>query len=75
MHGSKNPTFTVLAQHQQNDERLMWFGDLSEKHKAGTRLGKALSSFDKRIFDHIRLVIDTSTVKSQQWQYYFEKMP
>ena len=69
----KSDIWDVLQQHQPNDERLAWFGDLSDKHKAGMRLGKALVAFYKRILGGVQLAIDTSKIKSQQWGYCFDK--
>jgi hypothetical protein len=54
---------------------LQWFGDLNDKHKTGMRLGKSLIAFDKRILNRIQLSIDTSKVKSDQWEYYFDRNP
>jgi hypothetical protein len=70
---NKSDISNVLLQHQPNDERLSWFGDLSDKHAASTRLGKALVAFNKRILGGIQLAIDTSKAKSQQWEYCFDK--
>ena len=69
----KSDIYDTLTKYQQNDERLEWFGDLSEKQRAGSRLGKALVVFDKRVLGGIRLAIDTSKAMSQRWEYYFEK--
>jgi hypothetical protein len=69
----KSDISDVLAKYQQTDERLSWFGDLNEKQAAGTRLGKALVAFNKRILGGIKLAIDTSKARSHQWEFYFEK--
>jgi hypothetical protein len=70
---NKSDIYDVLIKYQQTDERLSWFGDLNEKQKCGTRLGKALSAFNKRILGGIQLGIDTSNVASRRWQYFFGK--
>ena len=72
---TKSDIYSVLGQYQQNDDRLLWFGDPSLTHHTGSRLGKALSMFDKRAFNGIRLAIDTSQANTSRWQYYFEKIP
>ena len=69
----KSDISDVLIKYQQTDERLSWFGDLNDKQAAGTKLGKALVMFNKRILGGIQLAIDTSKVKSNQWGYYFDK--
>ena len=70
---NKSVIWDVLQKHQPNDERLTWFGDLSDKRAAGTRLGKALVMFNKRIPAGVQLAIDTSKIKSQQWKFCFDK--
>ena len=70
----KSEIYDVLLKHQQNDERLGWFGDLNDRHKTGMRLGNSLVMFDKRILNGIRLAIDKSKIKSQQWEYFFERI-
>jgi hypothetical protein len=74
----KTDIYDVLLGQRENDERLLWFGDPrsdteKERRFATARIGNALSAFRDRELDNIRLVIDTSNAKSQQWQYRFTK--
>jgi Bifunctional DNA primase/polymerase, N-terminal len=69
--------YDIIRQQCENNDRLSWFGDFdgdsNEKSFATKRIGKALSAFQNRILGGIRLEIDTSTEKSQQWRYRFAK--
>jgi hypothetical protein len=67
----KTDIYQVLLDHQDNDA-LYWFGELDDKRKFTTKLGIALSSFQNRVLDGIRLVIDTSFKNSQAWTYQFK---
>jgi hypothetical protein len=74
----KTDIYDAILDQRGNDERLEWFGNPrsdneKEKRFATTRIGNALSAFQRRIFDEVRLIIDTSNAKSQQWQYKFTK--
>jgi hypothetical protein len=71
----KSDIWDILLKYQPNDEQLSWFGDLNDKHKTSMRLGKCLIAFNKRILSGIHLAIDTSKVKTDQWEYYFGRTP
>ena len=75
----KSEIYHIISEQSENNPALEWFGTLSddakpsEKRSAATRTGTALSAFQNRIFDGVRLVIDTSTQKTQQWRYKFAR--
>jgi hypothetical protein len=71
----KAEIYNAIRNHQAHDERLAWFGDLdgAEKRGAERRIGMSLNSFQNRIFDDVRLVIDRSNQKTQQWRFRFTK--
>lgn len=75
----KSDVYDIIAKQSENNTSLEWFGNLngdakpSEKRSATMRTGNALSAFQNRVFDAVRLCIDTSTQKSQQWRYLFTK--
>jgi hypothetical protein len=70
----KNDIYDIISSHQNDDERLAWFGDFQDsKRDSSTRIGKVLSIFRNRWLDGIRLLLDTSCKKSQQWLYRFSK--
>jgi hypothetical protein len=74
----KGDIYDLIREQRENNERLSWFGDLDgdskEKSSATNRTGKALSSFRGRILGGIKLEIDASTAKSQQWRFKFRKV-
>jgi hypothetical protein len=70
----KAEIYDAIRNHQAHDERLAWFGALDDPEKgAERRIGKALISFQNRIFAGVRLVIDRSNQKTQQWRFRFAK--
>jgi hypothetical protein len=75
----KSEIYRIISEQSENKPALEWFGTLSddakpsEKRLAATRTGTALSAFQNRIFDGVRLVIDTSIQKTQQWRYKFTR--
>jgi hypothetical protein len=84
---NKRDIYDLIREHREHNDRISWFGDLDgdseEKSSAAARIGKALSSFRNRILGwqasgpgertSVRLEIDTSAAKSQQWRYRFTK--
>jgi Domain of unknown function (DUF3854) len=74
----KGDIYDIIREQYENSDRLNWFGDLDgdskEKSFATNRVGRALSAFQNRILGGVRLEIDTSTTKSQQWRYKFAKV-
>ncbi len=75
---NKGDIYDLIRDQRENNERLNWFGALDgegkEKSFATMRTGVALSSFRNRIIGGVKLEIDTSTAKSQQWRYRFSKV-
>lgn len=74
----KKDLYKLVADTQEEDERLNWFGDLSgdKKKAAQTKLGKAISQFSGRILAAgIRLLIDDSVAETQSWMVRFTKKP
>jgi hypothetical protein len=71
----KKQLYQLLADNQDLDERLHWFGDLSgdKKKSAQVKLGKAITQFKNRILAGIRLQIDESLAKTQNWKLRFTK--
>jgi hypothetical protein len=70
---SKKDVYALIAENQENDEALHWFGDFSGKRKeASMKTGKALSSFQNRIINGVALRIDTSEATSQRHKVKFE---
>jgi hypothetical protein len=72
---SKKDLFYTVVVNQEQDDRLLYFGDLSnqEKRKAQMKLGKTISLFEKRILNNLTMHIDDSNKKSQQWRIRFQK--
>jgi hypothetical protein len=74
----KGDIYDTIREQRENNDRLSWFGDLDgdskEKRFTTKRTGNALSGFQNRILAGIRLEIDTSNAKSQQWRYRFTKV-
>jgi hypothetical protein len=69
--------YDIIREQRENNDRLSWFGELDgdskEKSFATRRSGNALTGFQNRILAGIRLEIDASNAKSQQWRYRFTK--
>jgi hypothetical protein len=73
---SKKDLYHTVLMNQDQDDRLMYFGDFrsEEKRKAQMKLGKSISLFDQRILVNLTMHLDTSSKKSQQWRVRFQKM-
>ena len=74
----KGDIYDIIREQRENNDRLSWFGELDgdskEKSFATKRVGNALSGFRNRILGGVKLEIDTSNAKSQQWRYRFRKV-
>jgi hypothetical protein len=75
---NKGDIYDLIREQRENNDRLEWFGNLNgdskEKSFATNRIGKALSSFQNRQLGGVKLEIDTSAAKSQQWRFKFGKV-
>jgi hypothetical protein len=73
----KKDLYQLVADNQDDNERLDWFGELSGERKkaAQTKLGKTLSQFQNRILAEIKLQIDASLIETQRWKVRFTKNP
>jgi hypothetical protein len=73
----KSDIYDVIKENGETYPGLEWFGNLDshseDKGFAKQRTGKALALFNKRILGGIRLILDTSNQKSEQWRYKFTK--
>ena len=75
----KTDIYELITKQCENNPALEWFGNLNgdakpgDKRSATMRTGNALSAFQNRIFNGVRLQIDTSNQKSQQWRYRFTR--
>jgi hypothetical protein len=73
----KSDIYDVIREQNENNPALEWFGNLNgdtkEKRSATTRTGTALSAFQNRVFNGVRLAIDTSTTSAQHWRYRFTR--
>jgi hypothetical protein len=73
---AKKEFYTLVAEHQDNDDRLLWFGDFSgeKKKSAQTKLGKAITEFQGRILaGGIQMILDRSVKETQLWRLLFTK--
>jgi hypothetical protein len=75
---SKQEIFQLIAANSDDDERLAWCQGLesdntTEKTSARTRVGMALSAYEKRVLCGIQLLVDNSLSESQRWQYRFTR--
>jgi len=72
---NKTDIYRIIREQCENNDRLSWFGDLDgDKSFATKRVGNALSGFRNRILGGVKLEIDTSATKSQQWRFKFRKV-
>jgi hypothetical protein len=72
----KKDIATLVAANQDQDERLDWFGDLSDdktKKSAAKKLGRSLAFFHGRWLLGIRLLIDISQANSYRRPLKFTK--
>jgi hypothetical protein len=70
--------YALIVKHQDDDDRLLWFGDFTadKSRSAQTKLGRSINEFQGRFLaGGIRLILDVSMKKSQQWQLRFTKKP
>jgi hypothetical protein len=71
----KKDLYSLIADNQEPDKRLAWFGNLlgDDSRKARTSLGIIISQFKNRILADIRLEIDLSQQHSERWRIRFIK--
>jgi hypothetical protein len=73
----KSDIYEIITKQGENNPTLEWFGSLNgdakpaERRSATTRTGTALTAFQNRVFNGVRLTIDTSNTKAQYWRYRF----
>jgi hypothetical protein len=64
--------FELIKDHQDDDDRLQWFGDMSDRNHR-TKTGLVVKKFSGRTLDGISMVMDTSNKKSDQQKILFAK--
>jgi len=75
----KSEIYEIVSKQTDNYPALEWFGNLGsdsnlgDKRSATTRTGTALTAFQNRVLDGVRLIVDTSNTKTQYWRYRFTK--
>lgn len=62
----------LITRNQEDDDRLAWFGDLSERDHQ-TQLGMSLTAFQGRVLSGIEMKIDTSSANSSRHIVLFAK--
>jgi hypothetical protein len=73
---NKQKVYEIIADNQETNEHLSWFGDFSgvTKQKAKTTAGRALSTFNKRQLGGVELRIDSSDANPSRHRIMFAKL-
>jgi hypothetical protein len=72
---AKKDLYKLVEANQEEDERLVFFGDLRGEYRksAQTKLGKSITAFSGRELSGIFMLLDDSLTESQKWLVRFTK--
>jgi hypothetical protein len=74
---TKVQIFDLIVRHQEDDDRLAFFGDLvseQQRIKSRTKTGITLKEFSGRVLGGIQMVVDTSSVNSGRHRMRFSRV-